>query len=110
VPSYWYSHVVFERGLALIYLVAFLVAVNQFVPLLGERGLLPAVRFIHEVPFRASLRNPATGAASRTWQLGGKLDGVVRDAAGRCYVLEHKCLPASATVFDHTVGRYVSIG
>src|SRR6476646_1311805 len=54
LPPYWYSRVVFERGLALVYLVAFLAAVNQFVPLLGERGLLPAARFVREVPFRAS--------------------------------------------------------
>ena len=54
MPSYWYSRFVFERGLALIYLVAFLVAVNQFVPLLGERGLVPVARFVREVPFGAS--------------------------------------------------------
>ncbi len=54
MPSYWYSRFVFERGLALIYLVAFLVAVNQFVPLLGERGLLPVPRFVQSGPFRAS--------------------------------------------------------
>ena len=54
MPSYWYSRLVFERGLALIYLVAFIVAVNQFVPLLGERGLMPAVRFVREVPFGSS--------------------------------------------------------
>jgi len=35
-------------------LTAFLCAANQFVPLLGERGLLPAARFIRVVPFRAS--------------------------------------------------------
>ena len=52
--SYWYSRFIFERGLALIYLVAFIVAVNQFVPLLGERGLTPAARFVGEVPFRDS--------------------------------------------------------
>lgn len=52
--TYWYSRFVFERALALIYLVAFLVAANQFVPLLGERGLLPAARFTQAVPFRAS--------------------------------------------------------
>ena len=34
--------------------IAFLVAVNQFVPLLGERGLLPVRRFVSEVPFGAS--------------------------------------------------------
>ena len=52
--AYWYSRFVFERGLALIYLVAFVAAANQFVPLLGERGLLPVVRFTQYVPFRAS--------------------------------------------------------
>ena len=54
MPPYWYSRLIFERGLALIYLVAFLVAVNQFVPLLGEGGLLPAAQFIAEVPFSSS--------------------------------------------------------
>ena len=52
--SYWYSRLVFERGLALIYLIAFIAVVNQFVPLLGEHGLLPVSRFIEAVPFRAS--------------------------------------------------------
>ena len=35
-PAYWLSRLVFERGLAAIYLIAFLTAVNQFRPLLGE--------------------------------------------------------------------------
>jgi len=54
VPGYWLSRVVFERSLALIYLIAFVCAANQFVPLLGERGLLPASRFVRAVPFQAS--------------------------------------------------------
>src|SRR2546425_2646897 len=53
-PDYWLTRFVFERALGGIYLVAFLVAVNQFRPLLGERGLLPAPAFIRAVPFRAS--------------------------------------------------------
>ena len=53
-PAYWYSRWLFERGLATIYLIAFLAAVNQFVPLLGEHGLLPVGRFITEVPFSAA--------------------------------------------------------
>jgi hypothetical protein len=52
--SYWYSRFLFERGLALMYLVGFLVAANQFVPLLGERGLLPVPEFVRVVPFRES--------------------------------------------------------
>src|SRR5512146_2451017 len=52
VPAYWYTRVLFERALAAIYLTAFLVALNQFLPLLGERGLVPAPAFIRQVPFR----------------------------------------------------------
>jgi hypothetical protein len=52
--DYWLSQLVFERGLAAIYLVAFLVAVNQFRPLLGSEGILPIPRFVARVPFRRS--------------------------------------------------------
>ena len=50
--SYWYTRLVFERALALVYLIAFLCAARQFIPLLGERGLLPVPRFVRAVPFR----------------------------------------------------------
>lgn len=52
LPGYWHSRWLFERGLAAIYLVAFIVTLNQFLPLAGERGLLPAQTFLREVPFR----------------------------------------------------------
>src|SRR6266513_1780780 len=52
--AYWYSRFLFERALAAMYVVAFACAVNQFVPLLGARGLLPVSRFTQFVPFRAS--------------------------------------------------------
>lgn len=42
-----------------------------------------------EQPFAAPMLNPETGSPSRTWRLGGKLDGVVRDA-GRTLIMEHK--------------------
>jgi Lipase maturation factor len=48
------TRLVFQRGLALVYLLAFLVAVNQFVPLLGEHGILPVPHFVEAVPFTAS--------------------------------------------------------
>src|SRR5438132_11171882 len=50
----WLARLVIERGLGAIYFVAFLVALNQFTPLLGERGLLPVPQFVAYVPFRAS--------------------------------------------------------
>lgn len=44
-----------------------------------------------EHEFRAPLVNPETGAASRTYELGGKLDVVVRDLTdGRVKLVEHK--------------------
>jgi hypothetical protein len=52
--DYWLSRLVFERGLAAVYLIAFLVAVNQFRPLLGSDGMLPIPRYIARVPFRRS--------------------------------------------------------
>jgi hypothetical protein len=51
-PDYRLARFVIERGLGLIYLVAFLVALDQFPALLGEHGLLPAPRFLQ----RASVR------------------------------------------------------
>src|SRR5438874_7294346 len=50
-PDYWLSRLVIERGLAALYLIAFVVAFNQFRPLLGERGLLPAPNFLRLAPF-----------------------------------------------------------
>ena len=40
-PDYWFARLVFERGLAVIYCIAFTVAGRQFRELLGTRdGLL----------------------------------------------------------------------
>jgi len=52
--DYWLSRWVFERALAFIYLVAFIAATRQFVPLLGEHGLEPVGRWMQQVPFRSS--------------------------------------------------------
>src|SRR3954464_8850377 len=45
------ARVVLQRGLGVAYFIAFAVALEQFVPLLGERGLLPVPRFLERVPF-----------------------------------------------------------
>jgi hypothetical protein len=54
LSGYAISRLVFERALALIYLIAFVCAANQFVPLVGERGLLPVSRYVRDVPFQAT--------------------------------------------------------
>ncbi|CAL9347816.1 lipase maturation factor family protein [Streptomyces sp. enrichment culture] len=53
-PEYWLTREVFQRGLAALYVVAFLTAALQFRPLLGERGMLPVSRFVAAVPPRRS--------------------------------------------------------
>jgi hypothetical protein len=40
-PGDWLGRLAFQRGLAVIYLVAFLAAARQFRGLLGTRGLTP---------------------------------------------------------------------
>src|SRR5689334_20328747 len=55
-PDYWFARLVFERGLAVIYTVAFIVAGRQFRGLLGARGLLPIPEYLRGVSFR---RNPS---------------------------------------------------
>lgn len=51
-PDYWLSRLVFQRALAVVYLVAFVSAALQFRALLGARGMLPVPDFVRRVPFR----------------------------------------------------------
>jgi hypothetical protein len=50
-PDYWFARLVFERGLAVIYVLAFVVAGRQFRGLLGSRGLLPIPDYLRRVTF-----------------------------------------------------------
>src|SRR5437588_6090478 len=50
--EFWLTRFCFQRALAGIYLIAFLIAANQFIPLLGTRGLQPVQLFVRHVPFR----------------------------------------------------------
>ena len=52
--TYWITRIVFQRGLGLTCLIAFLCALNQYRPLVGERGLLPVPIFVRQVPFKES--------------------------------------------------------
>jgi hypothetical protein len=51
VDGVWLARLFLQRGLAAIYLVAFLSALNQFRPLLGAHGLLPVPRYLARVGF-----------------------------------------------------------
>jgi hypothetical protein len=82
-PDYWLSRLVIERALGLVYLVAFLVARNQFRPLLGERGLLPVPGFVKAVSFR---RAPSIFHLHYSDRLLGAVawTGIAMSASWRC--------------------------
>src|ERR1022692_911498 len=48
-PSYWLTRFVILRLMGTIYAVAFLVAINQIVPLIGSNGLLPIGIYLKQV-------------------------------------------------------------
>ena len=48
-PSYWLTRFVILRLLGIIYAVAFLVAINQIIPLIGVNGLLPLGLYLKQV-------------------------------------------------------------
>ncbi|WAL99362.1 lipase maturation factor family protein [Streptomyces sp. Je 1-369] len=50
--AYWLSRLIFQRALAVLYVMAFLGAALQFRALIGERGMLPVPRYVERVPFR----------------------------------------------------------
>lgn len=52
--NYWLTRLVLKRGLALVYLIAFIAVIHQFKPLLGEEGLLPVPEFVNHVSFTES--------------------------------------------------------
>jgi hypothetical protein len=50
-PEYWLGRAVLSRGIAAVYLIAFVVAATQFRGLIGEHGLLPVPRYLARQTF-----------------------------------------------------------
>ncbi|WP_212914354.1 lipase maturation factor family protein [Streptomyces sp. TS71-3] len=50
--GYWMSRLILQRGLAALYLVAFLASALQFRALIGRHGMLPVPDHVARVPFR----------------------------------------------------------
>ncbi|WP_349271210.1 lipase maturation factor family protein [Mycolicibacterium parafortuitum] len=53
-PGYGLAREILQRGIAAVYLIAFVGAARQFRALIGEQGMLPVPRFVAQVPFRAA--------------------------------------------------------
>jgi hypothetical protein len=50
-PEYWLGRLVLERGIAVVYAIAFVAAARQFRALIGEHGLLPVPRYLARQSF-----------------------------------------------------------
>src|SRR6185437_16312963 len=48
----WLVRLLVQRSLAVLYLIGFAVVLQQFKPLLGQRGLLPVPDFLKRATFR----------------------------------------------------------
>src|ERR1700726_2648435 len=57
--SYWLTRFVILRLLGFVYAIAFLIAANQLVPLIGEHGLTPANHFLERI--QAQLGSTSAG-------------------------------------------------
>ena len=62
--EYWLTRIDLQRCRGFIYLMAFLVVVNQFRPLWGEKGLLPVGQFISKIQHRGLSFEQGHGSCS----------------------------------------------
>lgn len=53
--NYWIAKILFQKGLASVYLIAFLVAYRQYSGLVGKDGILPIESFIEDKEFSEAL-------------------------------------------------------
>ncbi len=109
--SYWLVRLLFQRALAVMYLLAFLVAANQFRPLAGEDGLLPLSAYVEQRSFRErpSLfylvpSDRAIGVAA--WS--GVALALLALAGGPYWLPEPWPLPASILLWATMWGLYLS--
>ncbi|MES2649677.1 MAG: lipase maturation factor family protein [Bacteroidota bacterium] len=59
LPTYWLTRYVILRLLGIIYAIAFLIASNQLIPLIGSQGLTPVNLYLDRIS--RSLGSPAAG-------------------------------------------------
>jgi hypothetical protein len=93
--------------MGLVYLIAYLVAVNQFRPLLGEHGLLPVPLFVKQVAFRSApslffLFPTDTAFAIAAWS------GVILSAAALLGISERYGVWLSSAIWGLLWALYLS--
>jgi len=109
--EYWLVRFVLQRGLALLYLLAFLVAANQFRPLAGEDGILPLDRYVEHASFRERpslfFLVPSDRAIGVTAWSGVVLSAIAL-LAGPYWLPAEYAVPASMVLWTLLWGLYLS--
>ena len=104
----WLARMLFQRSLAAVYVVAFVVAANQYRALLGEHGLTPVRRYLRSVSFRQSpslfhLHHSDGAFLAVAWA------GAVLSAATVAGLTDALPLPAAMTLWAVLWVLYLSI-
>ncbi len=102
------ARLLFHRGLALVYLIAFLVARNQYRGLLGSRGLTPMADFVARVPFRKAPSTFHWRSSDRAF-LAVAWTGMAIAAAALLGLLDHVPIPLAMAGWAALWALYVSI-
>src|SRR5437016_4085304 len=68
--SFWLTRFVILRLLGFVYAIAFLVAAQQLVPLVGEHGLTPATHFLATIQSQLGSRAAAATRVPTLFWLG----------------------------------------
>jgi hypothetical protein len=106
--QFWMARLLLQRGMAAIYLLAFLSVIRQFKPLLGRRGLLPVPDFLERVSFRQA---PSLFCWRYSDGLAGAVGwtGLVVSACALCGLTEVGPLWVSVAAWLLLWGLYLSI-
>lgn len=106
--QYWVARLLLLRGVGAIYLLGFIVVVNQFRPLLGEYGLLPAPDFLRGATFRQVPSLFVWRYSDRMLVLVGWI-GIIGSAAVVAGIVEQGPLWASTLVWLGLWALYLSV-
>ncbi|MDZ7674054.1 MAG: lipase maturation factor family protein [Acidimicrobiales bacterium] len=102
------ARLLFQRGLALVYLIGFVVARNQFRGLLGSRGLTPIRRYVAATTFRQTPSIFVLRSTDRFF-LGCCWVGIALSAAALIGVFDHGPIPATMAAWFVLWALYLSI-
>ncbi len=102
------ARLLLQRGLALVYLVAFIAARNQFRGLLSSRGLTPFARYVEQVPFRRAPSVFHWRSTDRAFQTVA-WTGVVMSAVALVGLLDHRPIPVTMLAWLVLWALYLSI-